>query len=178
MPSDCGNPGCEICGPALPFELPSHLVDELTKGRLVIFAGAGVSTEGHKVFPCSFYDKICETIGDQDSTLSFPDLMSRFCEKHGRAALLTLIKERLDYGYRFPEVFRMSTRFHRAIATIPLLQEIVTTNWDDLFEQVCHALPFVTSEDLGLWNVNGRKVIVYRLVCKCSHERGAACVAA
>jgi len=64
----------------------------------------------------------------------------------------------MDYLRSFPEVYRNATTFHREIATIPFVEEIFTTNWDDLFETECGALPVVTPEDFVLWEMPGRKV--------------------
>ena len=55
------------------------------------------------------------------------------------------------------KIFHACTRFHQVLATIPQLENIITTNWDDFFEVVCHAVPFVTGEDFIFWNTAGRK---------------------
>ena len=68
------------------------------------------------------------------------------------------IKQHLDYGDLFDEVRNASTRFHRELATIPFVDEIYTTNWDDYFETECYATPYVSADDFAFWNLPGRKV--------------------
>ena len=76
-----------------------------------------------------------------------------------RKDLLQAIKKRIDYVKSFPELYNDSTEFHQELATIPHLDEIFTTNWDDFFERECAATPIVTGQDFAvLHDVPGRKV--------------------
>lgn len=127
----------------------------------MIFAGAGVSTENRSVFPYTLYEDVCGELKISPSaTLAFPDLMSRYCaQSNGRKKLLTKIRGRFDYVHSFPEIYRDATRFHRELATLSVVQEIVTTNWDTYFERLCGATPFVTAEDFVFWDSPGRKVL-------------------
>ena len=45
------------------------------------------------------------------------------------------------------------------MADIYQINEIVTTNWDDFFEQVCDAVPFVVPEDFIFWELPERRVL-------------------
>ncbi len=74
---NCHNPGCDICRYKLPFELPTHLLQSARDLRLVLFAGAGVSTEKRTVIPSSFHETIAQELRAPRST-PFPDLMSMF----------------------------------------------------------------------------------------------------
>lgn len=152
---------CEICNNNRAFELPESLFAALLAGKVVLFAGAGVSTESSTLFPSSFYETIGEELSIQSSeTLAFPDLMTRFCrERDGRGDLLRLIKDRFDYVRSFPELYRRATAFHRELSTIFHLREIITTNWDEYFERECDAIPFVTAQDFAFWSLPGRKVL-------------------
>jgi NAD-dependent SIR2 family protein deacetylase len=156
----CQNTDCEICRLKRPFALPKEILDAAVKERLVIFAGAGISTEGRKVFPTTLYEEIKRDLEIADSAaISFPNLMSDFCQKRDRKVLMRKIKHRFDYMRWFPEVYRWATRFHKELSTIPYIQDIVTTNWDDLFERECDATPIVTSEDFDAFSdVSGRRV--------------------
>ena len=155
----CQVPGCVDCINRRSFSLPVELVEALVSRNLVVFAGAGVSTEATGVFKSTLYEDIAYKLGLSGPDLSFPELMSRFCDRpNGRAQLLLEIRKRFDYLKSFPEVYRSATRFHSEIATIPYVQEIFTTNWDDLFERECGATPIVTAEDFVFWNLPGRKV--------------------
>jgi NAD-dependent SIR2 family protein deacetylase len=140
-------------GLSKPFLLPKEILDAAVKKQLVIFAGAGVSTEGRRVFPTTLYDEIKRDLGMQGSTsISFPALVSEFCRKFGRRALVQKIKHRFDYMKMFPEVYRWATRFHKELSTVPYIQDILTTNWDDLFERECDAMPVVTPQDFAAFS--------------------------
>lgn len=156
---DVPDPNCSICRNNLPFDLPAELYQKLANGEVVVFAGAGVSTEGQSVFPMTLFEDVCQKCGvDPSSGIAFPDAMSLLEAKSGRAELLRVIRDRFAYVHAFPELYRASTRFHRQLSTIYLIDTIVTTNWDDYFEAECGALPFVTAEDFAFWSVPGRKV--------------------
>lgn len=152
---------CAICRHNHSFELPIAILDAVSKSSLVIFAGAGVSTESRIVFPWTFYEDICGRISvDPRSGPPFPDAMAAFCSRpNGRAELLGLLQERIQYVRSFPELYDNAVRFHRELAGIWQIKEIITTNWDDFFEQECGALPLVTDEDFAFWSVPRRRVL-------------------
>jgi hypothetical protein len=84
--------------------------------------------------------------------------MSRFVAARGRPALLETVKERLDYVKSFPNIDGQASVFHRALAPLFPISEIVTTNWDEYFERFTGAQPFVTDEDWALSRTSLRKV--------------------
>src|SRR5260370_40925708 len=85
---------CFFCRNFHEFELPSHLLQEMLEGRVVLFAGAGISTEGKQVLPSTLYDDVLNEI-DSPNTTPFSELMTRFCERpNGRAELLRKIRKR------------------------------------------------------------------------------------
>jgi len=133
---------------------------QLTERKVVVFAGAGVSTEATRVFPWTFYDEIHGLLDLPESNRpAFPKLMSLFCQRpDGRRELVEKIRSRLAYVGSFPELYRMATRFHSELATLFYIDTYVTTNWDDYFERKCGATPFVTAEDFAFWQTAGRKV--------------------
>lgn len=151
---------CVFCSSFRDFELPDHLIDHLAKGDVVIFAGAGVSTENRTVFPWTFYEEIHSELKLKDSDKpSFPELMSVYCKgPDGRIKLIQRIHKRLNYVSSFSELYYNATRFHRELSTLFYIDTIITTNWDDYFERECGAVPLSTPADFALWNVPGRKV--------------------
>jgi hypothetical protein len=151
---------CEFCRNFHQFEIPDHLLDQLKKGNLVVFAGAGISTETSMAFRFKFYDQIrAELRLAPKNTPPFPAMMGMYCKQpDGRRKLLEKLKNRFLYIEAFPELLRAATRFHREISTLFHVDTFVTTNWDDYFERYCGATPFVTAEDFAFWNMSGRKV--------------------
>jgi len=155
------NEYCEICKDFHDFVLPDDLFEALMRNELVIFAGAGVSTENKKVFPYTLYEDIIEELGyPANKDLPFSKVMSEYCKKTGgKQELINRIRTRIDYVLSFPELYNMTTRFHQQLAQIPCITEIVTTNWDDFLETECHATPFTYEQDMAFWDKTARKVL-------------------
>ena len=149
---------CALCGQNNPFTMPADLVEAGREGKLVIFAGAGVSTESQHVDRNTFAERIARELGHDSVTSTFPELMAEYVMKHGRGQLLRRIRERFDYIKAFPDLQRMATRFHHTIATAYFLDQIITTNWDTYFEDYCAATPMVMAADYAFWDLEGRKV--------------------
>lgn len=152
---------CDICRNELPFDLPTEIIDATLSGDLVIFAGAGISTENYTIFKDTLYDDIKDELKiSKKDELTFPELMSIFCKSktNGRQQLLEKIKFRFDYCHQFSELYRAASRFHCEIAPFWMIKNIITTNWDDYFERECNAIPMVTAEDFAFYKIPQRKV--------------------
>jgi NAD-dependent SIR2 family protein deacetylase len=150
---------CEVCRGHRPFDMPDELVRAVIHGEVVVFAGAGISTENSLVMPTTLFEDVGREVGANLEGESFPEVMERYAQEHGRPSLLQRIRDRLDYIGAFPELYGRATAFHRELATVPFLTDIVTTNWDTSFEDVCAALPLVVPDDYAFWNAAGRKVL-------------------
>jgi hypothetical protein len=151
---------CQICENDLPFEIPNDIIDSLLNNNLVLFAGAGISTETKRIFKETLYDDVFYDLNEKNTDISFPDLMSKFCNSspNGRQKLLEKIKKRFDYVHQFKELYRMASEFHIEISKFWMLKDIITTNWDDYFERECSAIPIVTPKDFAFYNIDQRKV--------------------
>ena len=154
------NCNCFFCKNNDEFDMPIFLLDQIKEGNVVLFAGAGISTESEIVLPYSLYDDVADDLElSEDNEFSFPELMTQYTNKpNGRISLLKKIKKRFDYISSFPDLYKRATQFHRELSTIFPIQNIITTNWDDYFEKECNAIPFVTDKDFALWEIEGRKV--------------------
>ena len=151
---------CAICQHEHDFVLPDDLAADIFGGNVVIFAGAGVSTEKAIVYKFSLHDQIAAELNVRSSKYAFPDLMELYCRQQGgRLKLLQIIKRRLESVDSFDELRRQATRFHEVLATMFFLSTIITTNWDTYFEECCNATPFVTDSDLAFWAGSDRKVL-------------------
>ena len=151
---------CEICKNNKPFDLPKEIIEAAINGNLVIFGGAGISTEKKTVLPFTFYSSIKEELGETDDGLSFCDLMQRYCSApDGRKKLLQRIRERFDYIKSFPELESMATTFHKELSDIYLIKTIITTNWDTYFEDYCGAVAITIPEDVRFFDFDSRFVI-------------------
>ena len=151
---------CEICSNNRPFEMPIEIVEAAKKGKLALFCGAGISTENRIVLPYSLYSEIQHELNIDDNTLSFSEVMERYCHlPNGRRKLLTKIRDRFEYIHSFPELERRATKFHKELQEIYLINTIITTNWDTYFEDFCGAIPIIIPEDVVFWNANERCVL-------------------
>jgi len=154
------SPGCDDCDSDHPFQMPKAITESLYDGTLVLFAGAGVSSEGASVPIATLYDEIRNEMGlAPETSVSFARLMGMYCDQpDGRAKLLRRIHQRFQYIRSHQQLYGRVTRFHTELATIHPIEAIITTNWDDYFERESGAVPLVTPEDFALWRVPGRKV--------------------
>ena len=151
---------CEFCRDEHDFTVGDEFMDEMLSGRVVVFAGAGVSTESRRVLRWTLYDEVAAQLKLREANLSFPDLMARFeGQPNGRMKLLKTISDRISYVDSFPELERIATAFHRELGTLFPVQDIVTTNWDPYFERHCGATPFVVDADLAFWEAADRRVL-------------------
>lgn len=158
------NCNCAICKNDLEFDIPPQLVDDFAAGKVVVFAGAGISTENKTVLKQTFYEEIAAQLGLAGQGKPFPSLMQDYCAlPNGRLKLLTEIKNRFKHIRSFPELYRAATRFHNVIATMFPIDVIVTTNWDTYFEDECGATPFVSNEDIAFWQDDERERRVLKI---------------
>lgn len=150
---------CSICSIATDFEMPDDIVEATIKGNLVLFCGAGISTESKLVLSTSFYQEVREELKCNED-ISFSKLMSMYCNQpNGRRKMILKIKKRFDYINSFPKVTERATRFHKEVAHNYMIKNIVTTNWDEYFERYCDAIPIVDAKDMIMLESDRRCVI-------------------
>ncbi|MCP4616485.1 MAG: hypothetical protein GY844_08600 [Bradyrhizobium sp.] len=155
-PADCV---CAACGNDKDFSFPEQLLDKIADGEVILFAGAGISTENRAHCQHTFYEEIQAELKAPEG-LSFPELMDAFCaQPDGRIKLLEKIKHRFDYFLSFDDFVRPMTRFHRSISPLYMIKDVITTNWDDFFERECRFDAFVYDSDLAFWDAAKRRVM-------------------
>jgi hypothetical protein len=150
---------CDECGEDVDVPLPERLIEDAHAGKLLLFVGSGASTEAHNVMTHTFYDEIQSQLGHSDDGTPFPDLMSKYVARFSRADLVVAFYRRLRFISSHPFLYRRATRFHRAVGQVPFFREIVTTNWDDYFENWTGAVPLVQGSDFDYWDLPQRKVL-------------------
>lgn len=151
---------CEICARQLDFEIDDFLLREIAASNAVIFAGAGASTEKKGAAPHNLYVELAVRVGLDSEVTPFPDVAQLVSEQpDGRFDLLRAIQERFDYIDRFRDLRLEAASLYDELATMPYLNTFVTTNWDRLFEERCHAKPFVNDPDMRFWKLPRRKVL-------------------
>jgi NAD-dependent SIR2 family protein deacetylase len=155
-PEDCV---CALCRNDKDFIFPEHLLDKIADGEVVLFAGAGISTESRTHCQSTLYEEIQAELKSA-ANLSFPELMDAFCaQPDGRIKLLEKIKHRFDYFLSFDDFIRPMTRFHRSLSPLYMIKDVITTNWDDFFERECRFDAFVYDSDLAFWDAAKRRVM-------------------
>lgn len=154
-----GNCLCAICSINLDFNFDNHLLEEIERHNCIIFAGAGISTESKLVFPDSFYDQI-KALVETDDNLPFPELMQLFEKQpNGRQKLISQIINRFDYINSFRSMREIATEFHNELSTMPYFSRVITTNWDNFFEECAGFTPFVYESDIPFWELADRGVL-------------------
>lgn len=150
---------CPICLCNQDVQIPDQILEHVE--NVVIFAGAGVSTEHLNLMggSWSLYSDIADSLGIANCTLPFPALMQEYEDTHDRKALIRSVRQRLDYVERWPSLLNEATSFHREVSVTPCLQTVITTNWDDYFERYARMTPFVYDSDMAFWDEVPRKVL-------------------
>lgn len=143
--------------------IPKDLYNEIKTGNCVIFAGAGISTEGGMYGKPTFYEEIMSEFEEKEIEIPFPALMQKYCDEFdngGKNSLIRKIIQRLEDFSRNDEIYRSSSRFHRDIAKIPSVKTIVTTNWDNFFERELNILvPMIDNKDIPFWDDNKKQIL-------------------
>jgi hypothetical protein len=144
--------------------ISEHLYSDIVSGKCVIFAGAGISTEGGPYSAPTLYETIRVESGfTADHGMPFPDLMGAYCAKVDgghKNRLIGKIIARIESFSSPGEKHHVATSFHRSLSTIPFFRRIVTTNWDPFFEREMNVLvPMVEDRDVPFWNDDKRQVI-------------------
>jgi SIR2-like domain len=149
------------------IELPEELYEDLLAQRVVIFAGAGTTTEsGSKLHPGpTFYESVkakCKYPKTKPDP-PFPDLMQYFCDHVDggqRNRLVSSAIERIETFAAPGDENRFATMFAYELAKLPYVDRIVTTNWDPFLEQSMNILvPMVEDRDLAFWHDTKRQVL-------------------
>jgi NAD-dependent SIR2 family protein deacetylase len=151
--------GCARCEQRIDFEFDDHLLEEIEQGNCVIFAGSGISTETEFAHCNTFYEEIAHElhVGEE---VHFPALMSMYqSQPNGRQKLIQKILARFRYIDSWRPLRLAATEFHQELSTMPYFSQIVTTNWDRYFEDICAATPFVYDSDIAFWDLAGRSVL-------------------
>ncbi|HUZ91829.1 MAG TPA: hypothetical protein VMU78_08015, partial [Methylocella sp.] len=71
---------CAYCKNETQFDIPSHLIEELQNNNVVVFAGAGISTENRDYAKDTFYDTIAHELNTNDKR-SFSEIMEAYCKQ-------------------------------------------------------------------------------------------------
>ena len=72
---------CQHCQNDIDFDIDEFLINEIRLRNVVIFAGAGVSTENPNSAPHSFYTELAIKVGNKDRTLPFPDIAQEYSQR-------------------------------------------------------------------------------------------------
>lgn len=137
---------CICCENHNDFTLPKDVIDAALNHDLILFCGAGISTETRKVMPYTFYNEIKKILVDSNidirDDMPFSQVMSLYCknQRNGRQKLYQKIQNRFQMIKNFPELYNSATEFHKEIRQIPQINTVITTNWDTYFEDECDML--------------------------------------
>lgn len=156
---------CSYCINNSEFDMPDEIVEAALSKNLVLFCGAGISTESKLVSSKTFYTNVFNELINKSKlninpNISFSSLMGLYTKEitNGRKILLSKIKNRFDYINTFPQLLNIATRFHKEVAANPFIETIITTNWDTYFEDYCDCTAIINDEDCTFWNLFNRRV--------------------
>lgn len=141
---------CAICKHQQDFNVPKELLEDLMSGKMVLFTGAGISTESRNVLKYTFYDEVAMELRELGCKIEFPGLMEKYCNQvNGRIRLLSKIRNRLKHIESFPEMKRVATYFHNELSTMYPIKTIITTNWDTYLR--IYVMQYLSSQ-IRIWS--------------------------
>ena len=144
--------------------LVERLHDDVTQESVVVFLGAGSTTERSPHEP-GFYNLIKQKASFPESlpSPSFPKLMEFFCNELDGGHHNRLIREAIAYLEHFflpGERRNVATMTTDLLGEIPYLTRFVTTNWDPFIERSLDVLvPVIEDRDLAFWDDKKRQVL-------------------
>lgn len=146
--------------------LPPVLYEDILRQDCVLFAGAGITTEGRRRYSeRTFYDDVMRRANYPASRPdpTFPELMSHFCEEIDGGQHNRLTRMAIEHIEPFVIVDKLrseATEFARGLSEIPYFDRVVTTNWDPFLERSLGVLvPMVEDRDLAFWDDTKRQVL-------------------
>ena len=112
------------------LSIPQELIEQLKKGNVVLFCGAGISvSEGGLPSGGQLARELAERAGEPKlAKAPLPEVAQAYELKMGHQSLIEYIANRIDDPRYIP------LRTHQLIADLPCTK-IVTTNWDRLLEK-------------------------------------------
>ncbi|MCP4542430.1 MAG: hypothetical protein GY832_35350 [Chloroflexi bacterium] len=111
------------------MNIPLELTEQLQKGNVVLFCGAGISaSKGGLPSGTQLAQELAHraSLGDM-SGLPLPDVAQAYELERGHHSLISYLIDRIDSPAYVP------LRSHHLIAALPF-KRIITTNWDNLLE--------------------------------------------
>lgn len=122
------------------MDIPQELLEQLSKGNVVLFCGAGISISDDGIPSGSQLARELAqraALGDVGS-MSLPEVAQAYELERGTQSLIAYVTERVDDPRYTP------LRAHHLIAAL-LFKRIITTNWDNLLEEALRQArkPFV-----------------------------------
>jgi len=143
------------------LSIPQKLIEQLKKGNVVLFCGAGISvSEGGLPSGGQLARELAEQAGRPEiANAPLPDVAQAYELEMDRHDLVEYIAGRIDDPRYVP------LRTHQLIAALPFTK-IVTTNWDNLLEKAMdHADKFFVKvvDDLEVAYADEAKVLLIKL---------------
>jgi len=143
------------------LSIPQELIEQLKKGNVVLFCGAGISiSPGGLPSGKQLARELAERAGEPELVnASLPEVAQAYELKMGHQSLIEYIANRIDDPRYIP------LRTHQLIAALPFTN-IVTTNWDNLLEEALRQAckPFVkVVQDSNVAYADEQKVLLIKL---------------
>jgi hypothetical protein len=143
------------------MDIPLELLEQLGKGNVVLFCGAGISISEDGIPSGSqLARELAQRAGLGDvGNVSFPEVAQSYELEMGTQSLIAYVTERVDDPRFIP------LRMHHLIAALPF-KRIITTNWDNLLEEALRQArkPFVkVVRDESISYADDEKILLIKL---------------
>lgn len=140
-----------------------NLLKKIRNNEVILWVGAGFSKYAGLPLGGELIEKIKKDLTEEERESIehinlLPDLAEAYVEMRSRVDLIKLLKKELDKNV---EVNNLS--IHQAILRIPQIKNIITTNYDCLFEKVFDDKLEVISKDTDISFISDDKINLFKI---------------
>lgn len=139
------------------------LIFQIREGNVVVFAGAGLSFYAGAPSGKELIDKLKLTLPQQNkeelkNTNLLHDFTQRFVEIHSKSRnkLNRILQNEIGKTYD-------NVKFHTILSDIPQINQIITTNYDQLFEQAYDYDLNIIINRKSITSINPNKKVLYKI---------------
>jgi len=124
------------------MRIPKEVYDEIRSNNCILFAGAGISTEGGIYGKPTLYEiiKRISKYPKKKKKPSFPELMQYYCDNLDGSRKNRLIREiinRIEAFSDYGEIYEYTTMFHRYVASIPYFKTLTSNHFREHIQSEC-----------------------------------------
>ncbi|SDP79292.1 SIR2 family NAD-dependent protein deacylase [Clostridium gasigenes] len=140
-----------------------NLVEKIRNNEVILWVGAGFSKYAGLPLGSQLVEMVKNDMSEKERELInhinlLPDLAEEYVQIKSRVDLIRLLKRNIDINIDFNKLTA-----HQAILRIPQIKNIITTNYDCLFEKVFEENIEVIAKDSDVAFISDEKINLFKI---------------